>query len=248
MYKVVSICLSLISPLFLMAADAPSAHLVTLGQAFLQLNSQIREQTIAPDSAQLRFQLIFSELREVTDGYRQQICSDSIGFVFPIKSYDAEQIGGHGSGYRAMGFNLFDHAVQGSHPAHDIFVYDRNQDNLDDQTEQPIDVLAMRPGIVVATETNWTPESTYRGGNFVWIYDPCLDGLFYYAHHSRVIVQVGEQVVAGQKIAEVGRTGLNAAKRRSGTHLHLMYLQLTPDALPMPVNTYDWLAAAEVVK
>ncbi len=123
MYKVVSICLSLISPLFLMAADAPSAHLVTLGQAFLQLNSQIREQTIAPDSAQLRFQLIFSELREVTDGYRQQICSDSIGFVFPIKSYDAEQIGGHGSGYRAMGFNLFDHAVQGSHPAHDIFIW-----------------------------------------------------------------------------------------------------------------------------
>ncbi len=229
-------------------SDAPREQMVTLGQAFQDLNSQIREQTLTPDSAQIRFQAILRELREVTDPYRQKICNDSVRFVFPLKDYDEEQIGGNGFGFRPRGFNLFDHKVQGSHPAHDIFIYDRNQDSIDDQTDLPVDVLAMRPGIVIATETNWTPESTYRGGNFVWIYDPCLDGLFYYAHHSKVMVEVGDEVTAGQKIAEVGRTGFNAAKRRSGTHLHLMYLQLTPEALPQPVNTYNWLADAEVVK
>ena len=244
-----NIIIILILGLLAARSDAPREQLVTLGQAFQNLNIQIREQTLSPDSAQMRFQAILKELREVSEPYRQQICQgDSIGFVFPLRDYDAEQIGGNGSGFRPFGFNLFDHSVQGSHPAHDIFIYDRNQDSIDDQTDKPVDVLAMRPGVVVATETNWTPESSYRGGNFVWIYDPCLDGLFYYAHHSRVMVQTGDQVVAGQKIAEVGRTGFNAAKARSGTHLHLMYLQLTPEAVPVPINTYDWLAAATILR
>ncbi|WP_028522684.1 M23 family metallopeptidase [Runella limosa] len=229
-------------------SDAPREQMITLGMAFQDLNSQIREQTLTPDSAQLRFQAILRELRQVTQPYRQQNCTDSVRFVFPLRDYDSNNIGGHGSGFRPKGFNLFDHKVQGSHPAHDIFVYDRNQDSVDDQTDKPVDVLAMRPGIVVATETNWSPESLYRGGNFVWIYDPCLDGLFYYAHHSKVMVEAGDEITLGQKIAEVGRTGLNAAKARSGTHLHMMYLQLTPEALPHPVNTYDWLASAEIIR
>lgn len=229
-------------------SDTPREQLITLGQAFQQLNTQIREQTLSPDSSQMRFQGILRELRDVTDPYRQKMCNDSLRFVFPLRDYNESHIGGHGSGFRPRGFNLFDHGVQGSHPAHDIFIYDRNQDCIDDQTDQAVDVLAMRPGIVIATETSWTAESNYRGGNFVWIYDPCLDGLFYYAHHNRVVVEVGDEVVAGQKIAEVGRTGLNAVKKRSGTHLHLMYLQLTPDAVPVPVNTYDWLSTAELIK
>ena len=243
-YRIAILLLGLIAA----RSDAPREQMITLGQAFQELNTQIREQTLTPDSAQMRFQAIMLQLREVTDPLRQKNCSDSIRFVFPLKDYDAENIGGNGFGFRPRGFNLFDHSVQGSHPAHDIFVYDRNQDNIDDQTDLPVDVLAMRPGVVVAIEANWIPESSYRGGNFVWIYDPCLDGLFYYAHHSKVMVQVGDEIAVGQKIAEVGRTGLNAAKRRSGTHLHLMYLQLTPDALPQPINTYDWLADAEIIR
>jgi peptidoglycan LD-endopeptidase LytH len=229
-------------------AEAPAERIVLLGRSFQQLNTQIREQTISPDSAQYRFQQIMLALRETSASLKQQICEDSLKFIFPIRGYTPQQIGGRGSGFRPNRFNLFDHSVQGSHPAHDIFIFDRNHDNLDDQTEQPVDVLAMRGGIVLATETNWADTSLYRGGNFVWVYDPCLDGLFYYAHNSRVVVQVGEQIQAGQKIAEVGRSGFNAAKPRSGTHLHLMYLQLTADALPEPYNTYDWLVGAERVE
>jgi len=247
MQKYFAVALLLIS-LLSTRSDTAREQLITLGQAFQQLNVQIREQTISPDSAQVQFQVVLRELRDVTDPYRKKMCHDSIRFVFPLRDYDESHIGGHGSGFRPRGFNLFNHRVQGSHPAHDIFIYDRNQDCVDDQTVQAVDVLAMRPGIVIATESNWTEQSTYRGGNFVWIYDPCLDGLFYYAHHNRVVVEVGDEIVAGQKIAEVGRTGLNAAKKRSGTHLHLMYLQLLPDALPVPINTYEWLASAEQTK
>ena len=45
-------------------------------------------------------------------------------------------------GYRSDGFDLFDMDVKGSHPAHDLFVYDKNQDNLDDRTWKPVEVLA----------------------------------------------------------------------------------------------------------
>jgi peptidoglycan LD-endopeptidase LytH len=230
---------------FLGTEISPKTNLMLLGEAFEGLNAQIREQAILPDSAQLCFQEIAIALRQETDSLRNAWQADSLRFVFPVRGYSAQQIGGRGSGYRPRGFNWFDHSVQGSHPAHDIFIYDRNQDNLDDQTEQPVDVLAMRAGVVVATETNWQAESTYRGGNFVWLYDPVLDGLFYYAHNSRVVVQTGQVVQAGQKIAEVGRTGFNAAKPRSGTHLHFMYLQLLPNGLPEPQDTYDWLLVAE---
>jgi len=223
-------------------------RLVVLGQAFQDLNAQIRTQVIAPDSAQLRFLEIVGAFRQETDSLRQVWRKDSLQFTFPLKGYSTQQIGGRGSGYRPDGFNWFDHSVRGSHPAHDIFIYDRNQDNCDDQTDQAVDVLAMRAGVVVATETNWQPESEYRGGNFVWIYDPVMDGLFYYAHNSQVVVQVGELVQTGQKIAEVGRSGFNAAKPRSGTHLHLMYLQLLPSGLPEPQNTYDWLLMASKVE
>lgn len=234
--------------LMCLAFETPDSKVVTLGQAFQQLNAQIRQQSISPDSAQRQFQEIMLALQQITTVAATDSCRDSVSFVFPLRGYNPRQIGGHGSGYRPRGFNLFDHSVQGSHPAHDIFIFDRNQDSMDDQTDQPVDVLAMRSGIVLATETNWQPESEYRGGNFVWIYDPQLNGLFYYAHHSKVVVKAGEYVQAGQKIAEVGRTGLNAAKPRSSTHLHLMYLQLLlPDALPEPKDTYEWLLSARLV-
>jgi murein DD-endopeptidase MepM/ murein hydrolase activator NlpD len=75
-----------------------------------------------------------------------------------------------------------------------------------------------------------------------------MDGLFYYAHNSKVIVQTGDKINIGQKIGEIGRTGMNAAKKRSQTHLHLMYLQLTTEGLPEPRDPYQWLLKAETVK
>lgn len=227
-------------------------------QQFQVLYTQIREQTIVPDSARHRFSQIMLGLKHRFDqdgGMRyDSLQRDSLRrsgqyFAFPIRGYSPRSIGGtHGEGYRGKGFDLFDYNVRGSHPAQDIFIADRNQDCVDDQTGRPADVLAMTSGVVLAIETAWTPGSEYRGGNWIWLYDPVMNGLFYYAHNNVVDVLPGQWIGAGQKISEMGRSGFNAYKPRSPTHLHLMYLQIQPNGLPEPEDTYKWLLSARISK
>jgi len=222
-------------------------------QQFNTLYTQIREKTIQPDTARATFGRI---LKGLHDRYRMNndFPTDTVSEAgrtrtalwFPLKGYSTSAIGGsHGEGYRSKGFDLFDYTVRGSHPAQDIFIRDKNQDAVDDQSGKPVDVLSMSEGLVLAIETGWKPVQEYRGGNWIWIYDPVRNGLFYYAHNNVVAVEMGEWVQAGQKIAEVGRSGYNAYQTRSPTHLHLMYLQLQPNGLPLPQNTYAWLLRAK---
>ena len=49
---------------------------------------------------------------------------------------------------------------------------------------------------------------------------------------------IGDIVKSGDIIATVGRTGLNAYKKRSPTHLHMMQLSLAKDGLPKAVDFY----------
>jgi hypothetical protein len=214
--------------------------------AFNQIQLDIRDGAISPDSARRAFSEVMQNIRKVA---KPNTCRgiDSAYFVYPVKSYSPrESIGSRGRGYRPNGFDLFDREVAGSHPAHDLFVRDKDQDNLDDRTWKPIDVLSFTSGIVLATETGWKYDSELRGGNWIWIYDPCLDGLFYYAHNNIVEVQPGQSVKAGDKIAEMGRSGYNAYKPRSPTHVHLMYLQLDSLGMPEPYNTYEWMLSSIV--
>jgi hypothetical protein len=213
---------------------------------FHQIQMDIRDRVISPDSGRRAFAAVMIDFRAA---FKKDSCHaiDSSYFVYPVRSYlPQESIGGKGRGYRDEGFDLFDMDAKGSHPAHDLFVRDKDQDNIDDRTWKPVDVLAFTSGVVVATETSWKYDSEFRGGNWIWIYDPCLDGLFYYAHNNIVEVQPGQWVNAGDKISEMGRSGYNAYQKRSPTHLHLMYLQLDEYGLPTPYNTYEWLKIATV--
>ncbi len=234
-------------------SDEPAVY--TYCQQFQSLYTHIREQRISPDSARLQFSAI---MRGLQTRFRSQesfpndsLQRDSLRradgyFTFPVRGYTTSAIGGtHGEGFRGKGFDLFDYNVRGSHPAQDIFIVDRNQNNLDDRSGQPVDVLAMSSGLVLAIETDWKPGSEYRGGNWIWVYDPNLHGLFYYAHNNVVTVHPGQWVQTGEKLGEMGRSGFNAYKTRSPTHLHLMYLQIQPDGLPAPLNTYEWLLTAK---
>ncbi len=253
------------------APTQPVPTLYEYCQRFQGLYTGIREQKLTPDSARHSFRDIMTGLRSRFYGstasdtlyllsFRQanQSVTDSLmavrladtarlgQFVFPIRGYGPSAIGGtHGEGYIGKGFDLFDYKVRGSHPAQDIFINDRDQNHLDDRTNRPVDILAMRAGLVLAIETNWQPGSEYRGGNWIWVYDPVLNGLWYYAHNHTVNVTPGQWVEAGQKISEMGRTGFNAYATRSPTHLHLMYLQIQPDGMPMPGNVYQWLVKAK---
>ncbi len=158
---------------------------------------------------------------------------------FPVKDYGLKQLGGrHGNGYKPSRYQFVGPARRSGHPAQDIFVYDGNQDGLDDRTRKPFEILAIADGIVLSTSGGWSPElppNGNRGGNYVWIYHPALRLFAYYAHLQEIRVALCERVSGGQTIATLGRTGTNAFPERSPTHLHLMLLRAKDMA---PVNAY----------
>ena len=144
---------------------------------------------------------------------------------FPLRGYGLKHVGGRPSRYEFVGPKR-----RIGHPAQDIFVYDGNQDGLDDHTGSPIDVLSIADGIVMSIFSEWSPlpqepGNGKRGGNYVWIYHPALHLFAYYAHLQEVNVDVGRRVAGGERVATLGRTGTNAYAERSPTHLHLMLLR-----------------------
>lgn len=209
---------------------------------YKQLLVDIREYKLTPEEAKERFQdMMFVFKKAFPTTYYD---STNASIAFPLMGFDFRAVGGYGKGYIPRGYDLFDQTKKGSHPAHDIFMKDKNQDCKDDRTGDYVAVLSVSDGVVIATENNWQTGSEYRGGNYIWIYDTTTGGLWYYAHQREIYVKTGQIVRAGQKIALVGRTGFNAAKPRSDTHLHMTYLRIDEEGNPFPVNTYGWLKNA----
>jgi murein DD-endopeptidase MepM/ murein hydrolase activator NlpD len=193
---------------------------------FNQLNNEIRDAKIDRVSAQARFRELIPVIRE---NYYSRGGSDFTQdeWVFPLDEYGPKAIGGRkGSGFRSKGHDYFDGNNHRSHPAHDIFIHDKDRDCLDDRTGKPVMVRSMTNGIVVAEETGWDTTSHLKGGNYIWIYNPSVSGLAYYSHNAAILVAVGDIVRPGDFIATVGRTGINAFKERSPTHLHFSYLEV----------------------
>ena len=183
-------------------------------------------------------------LRQIVKELREWVTvpQDS-AFYFPIEGYDIASVGGNGSGYIERSYNFLHGNAFRGHPAHDIFIHDSDENGLDDNTGEPAYVIAMTDGIVLGAKTNWTDQDTLRGGNYLMLYNPHLDRYYYYAHNGKILVNVGDIVHAGARIATVGRTGRNAFPKRSPTHLHLMVLQVT-DEKGKPYNYYKELIAA----
>jgi len=166
-------------------------------------------------------------------------------WVFPVKGYGANAIGGSGgSGYITSGFDFFE-INSGGHPAQDIFIADRNQDCIDDVTGNEVEILSMSGGVVVETRKNWdNTMMDIRGGNIVYVYDNYTNGLFYYAHLKDVKVNTGDFVKPGTVLGILGRTGKNAYPSRSPTHLHIMYVR-SHDGEMIPENLYSDLLKAK---
>lgn len=174
---------------------------------------------------------------------------DSTAYYFPLAGYTSTNIGGKkGNGYIAGRYNYFDGNKHTGHPAHDIFINDSNRDCLDDKTKQHVNVLSFTSGIVVAGQDEWAVDSKLRGGKYLWIYNPYDSTLTYYAHNDTLFVKPGDKVAAGDTIATVGRTGFNAYKQRSPTHLHFMQLKFDKAMSPKPINPYNKLLMAITVK
>jgi len=158
--------------------------------------------------------------------------------TFPLRGYGPTAIGGKdGSGYQPKGYDFFDGNRHKGHPAHDIFIRDKNQDSLDDGTGKPVEAISVCSGMVVSVNLNWEPSSPIRGGNYTWIYDPIKSRYYYYAHLNEIFVKVGDIVSRDDKLGTVGRTGVKAYPKRSPTHLHFQVLQ-SVDGYPRPINPY----------
>jgi len=229
--------------LLLMVAAGPLAQAVCLPpceiDGWQQFERRVRDDLISYDDGLEEIQHWWGVLQRTYPA--EQFGSD---VSFPLRGYSLKQVGGKlGEGYRPSRYEFIGPKRRIGHPAQDIFVYDGNQDSLDDRTGSPIEVLASADGVVVSTFSDWTPTAQEpsndgRGGNYIWIYHPALKLFSYNAHLQTITVHPGQWVAGGQAIATLGRTGTNAFPERSPTHLHLMLLRASDMT---PVNPYPWL-------
>lgn len=228
-------------------ASATPADLVELCREFNGLNSSIRDGRIKKTAAHEQFRKLLGAIRKAYYAADSQDYSVS-DWVFPLKGYDYKAIGGvKGSGYQQGGYNYFDGNKHTGHPSQDIFIRDKKQVSLDNVTNEPVIVVSLTGGVVVALEKSWDSGSSLRGGKYIWIYDATTNALVYYAHNSTLFVALGDRVKPGDPIAAVGRTGLNAYKKRSPSHLHLTYLAIV-QGLPEPRNIYNELLQSMLIK
>lgn len=205
----------------------------------------VRDERIPRTRARARLQELLAETREQyyrsggTDAPKRD-------WYFPVSGYDIRAItGGKRHGYFSRGYDFYAGNRHGGHPSLDIFIRDRDRDSRDDRTGEPVAVLSMTAGVVVATEEQWEEGSILRGGRYLWVYDPGNDLLVYYAHNEKLQVKTGDRVRPGDVLAVMGRSGFNAAKRRSPTHLHLTVLRVG-NGLMKPVDVYRTIKNAKI--
>ena len=226
--------------------DSDSIVIKTLATQFDSVNTLVRDNKIDKAQALKKLQIIFPELQSAYNRLKPDTAKKE-KWIFPVEGYSSKAIGGkNGEGYIPKGYDYFDGNKHGGHAAQDVFIYDKNQDCKDDRTGKVVNIRSATNGIVVALEKGWDSTSSLRGGKYIYIYEPNDNVLFYYAHNNEVLVDVGQIINAGDTIATVGRTGLNAFKQRSPTHLHFMKLALDKEFYPKPANTYQELLKAEM--
>ncbi len=222
-----------------------SVTIQILATQFDSVNTLVRDNKIDKAQVLKKLQDILPKLQTAYNKFKPEKAPTE-KWIFPVEGYSSNAIGGtRGEGYVPNGYDYFDGNKHGGHPAQDVFIYDKNQDCMDDKTGKPVNILSVSDGIVVALEKEWNNTSLLRGGKYIWIYTPADNALYYYAHNNEVFVNAGQIINAGDTIATVGRTGLNAFKQRSPTHLHFMKLVLNENWYPKPVNTYQDLIKAK---
>jgi hypothetical protein len=163
-------------------------------------------------------------------------------WAFPMKGYTKISYRTGGKDYKDERFDYFQGGESKGHPAHDVFILDSDSNVIEDSTGKKVEASAMVSGVIIAVMNNWIPGDFGRGGNYVKLFDPESEAIFYYSHLDSVSVNVGDIVKAGDKIGYVGRTGRKALHGK--THIHVAYYKIN-DGEPEPVDFIKDLYKAE---
>lgn len=161
---------------------------------------------------------------------------------FPMKGWVKVDYRSNGEDYGDIYFDYFQGGESTNHPAHDIFITDNDSNGTEDVTGKKVDALSMVNGIVFTVLDSWKPGDFGRGGNYVKIYDPETEAMFYYSHLDSIFVKPGQVVKKGERVAYVGRTGRKAIKGK--THLHIAYYPID-NGYPKPEDIIDDLRDAQ---
>ncbi len=163
-------------------------------------------------------------------------------WAFPMKGYTKIIYRTGGKDYRDDRFDYFQGGESKGHPAHDVFILDSDSNTVEDSTGKKVEASAMVSGVIIAVKHDWKPGDFGRGGNYVKLFDPESEAIFYYSHLDTVTLRAGDVVNAGDMIGYVGRTGRKAVHGK--THVHVAYYVID-DGEPEPVDFIEDLYKAE---
>ena len=200
------------------------------------LEKNIRDSKISGTDAKKNFSELIQKIKIYADSLNPQY---SEKWAFPVKNYSSTSIGK--GGFRPQGYNFFDGNKHGGHAAYDIFVYDNNQDCIDDKTKKPVDIIAPVDLLILSVNSGWEKTSQIRGGNYIFGYNSKANMIFYFAHLDSIFVSGNSMIKQGLKLATLGRTGKNAFPQRSPTHLHFMVLKVSGESL-IPFDYYKMIS------
>lgn len=163
-------------------------------------------------------------------------------WLYPIINRTSVVYRANGMDYKDELFDYFQGGEYHGHPAHDIFILDNDSNGVEDSTGKKVEAVSMVNGIIISVHKEWKPGDFLRSGNYVKIFDPKSQAIFYYSHLDSVFVNPGDVVKAGDPVAYVGRTGRKAF--RGKTHLHIAYYKIE-DGYPIPKDILIELLLAE---
>jgi len=163
-------------------------------------------------------------------------------WVFPMRDFTWYSYRSGGKDYKDEFFSYFQGGEFKGHPAHDIFIIDKDTNSFEDSTGRQVPAVAMVTGIVLSTYSTWWRADFLRSGNYIKLFDPETEAIFYYSHLDSVFVVPGQLVKAGDDIGYIGRTGRKAINGK--THIHIAYYKID-DGDPVPEEIINDLYSAQ---
>jgi hypothetical protein len=205
------------------------------------IDTLIRDQGIDKDGAIESLQVIIPRAIQYCKN-NHVIFTDNKHWAFPMSGFTVTSYRENGNDFRTDYFDYFEGAEFYGHPAHDIFILDKDSNGIEDSTGKHVYAVAMVSGAIITSFGRWKIGDIGRAGNYINLFDPEGQGIFYYSHLDSVFVKSGDIVNAGDIIGLVGRTGRKAIFGK--THIHIGYYKID-DGYPEPVDIINDLYNAE---